>query len=108
MRKNEQNVILNGSSKALGNCLDIVRLLVLAMVIAEAEVNLPESYCLFIGPLPPPPSTFDPIYSIDMKFGMYNKLHLYFQISGTTWCLNGFHVNESQINEVKAAVILDF
>ena len=27
-----------------------------------------------------PPSTFDTIHPIDMKFGTYNKLHLYFQL----------------------------
>ena len=32
---------------------------------------------------PPPPSTFDTIHLIDMKFGTYNKLHLYFQLSET-------------------------
>ena len=30
-----------------------------------------------IGP-PPPPFTFDTIHPIDLKFGTYNKLHLYF------------------------------
>ena len=43
----------------------------------------------------PPPSTFDTIHLIDMKFGTYNKLHLYFQLSETTWCLIGFHGNNS-------------
>ena len=33
---------------------------------------------------PPPPHT-------------YNKLHWYFQLSETTWCLIGFHGNNSQI-----------
>ena len=33
---------------------------------------------------PPPPSTFDTIHPIDIKFGTYNKLHLYFQLSETT------------------------
>ena len=49
---------------------------------------------------PPPPSTFDTIRPIDLKFGTYNKLHLYFQLSETTWCLIGFHGNNSQINDV--------
>ena len=35
-----------------------------------------------------------------MKFGTYNKLHLYFQLSETTWCLIGFHGNDNQINGV--------
>ena len=38
-----------------------------------------------------PPSTLDTIHPIDMKFDTYNKLHLYFQLSETTWCLIGFH-----------------
>ena len=49
---------------------------------------------------PPTPFTFDTIHLIDMKFGKYNKLHLYFQISETTWCLIGLHGNNSQINDV--------
>ena len=48
----------------------------------------------------PPPSTFDTIRPIDLKFGTYNKLHLYFQLNETTWCLIGFHGNNSQINDV--------
>ena len=55
-----------------------------------------------------PPSTFDTIHPIDLKFGIYNKLHLHFQLSETTWCLIVFHGNNSQINDVKAAAILDF
>ena len=31
-----------------------------------------------------PPSTFETIHPISMKFGTYNKLHLYFQLSETT------------------------
>ena len=31
-----------------------------------------------------PPSTFDTIHPIDMIFGTYNKLHLYFQLSGVS------------------------
>ena len=34
-----------------------------------------------------PPSTFDTIHPIDMKLGTYNKLHLCFQSSDTTWFL---------------------
>ena len=42
-----------------------------------------------------PPSTFDTIHPIDMKFGTCNKLHLYFQLSETTWCLIGFHAKKA-------------
>ena len=49
---------------------------------------------------PPPPSAFETIHSIDMKFGIHNKLHLYFQLSETTWCLIGFHGKNCQINDV--------
>ena len=42
-----------------------------------------------------PPSTFDTVHPIDLKFGTHNKLHLYFQLSETTWCLIGFHGNNS-------------
>ena len=38
---------------------------------------------------PPPPSNFDGIHPIDMIFGTYKKLSLYFQLSKTTWCLIG-------------------
>ena len=34
------------------------------------------------------------------KFGTYNKLHLYFQLSETKWCLIGFHGNNSEIKDV--------
>ena len=57
---------------------------------------------------PPPPSTFDTIHPIDLKFGKLNKLHLYFQISETMWCLNGFHGNNSQINDVTGGRHLGF
>ena len=56
----------------------------------------------------PPPSTFDTIHPIDLKFGTYNKLHLYFQLSETTWCLIGFHGNNSQINDVTGGRHLGF
>ena len=50
---------------------------------------------------PPPSSTVDIIHPIDLKFGTYNKLHLCFQLSVTTWCLIGFHGKKnSQINYV--------
>ena len=57
---------------------------------------------------PPPPSTFDTNYPIDLKFGTYNKLHLYFQLSETTWCLIGFHGNISPINDVTGGQNLGF
>ena len=57
---------------------------------------------------PPPPSTFDTIHPIDLKFGTYNKLHLYFQLNETTWCLIGFHGSNSQINDVTDGRRLEF
>ena len=33
-------------------------------------------------------------------FDLYNKLHLYFELSGITLYLIGFHGNNSQINDV--------
>ena len=57
---------------------------------------------------PPPPSTFDTIYPIDIKLDTYNKLHLYFQLSETTRCLIGFHGNNSQINDVTGGRYLGF
>ena len=59
-----------------------------------------------IGPLPP--STFDTIHPIDLKFGTYNKLRLYFQLSETMWCLICFHGNNSQINDVAGGRHLGF
>ena len=56
----------------------------------------------------PPPSTFDTIDPNGLKFGTYNKLHLYFQLSETTWCLIGFHGNNSQINDVTGGRHLGF
>ena len=55
-----------------------------------------------------PPSTFDTIHPIDLKFWSYSKLHLYFQLSETTWCLIGFHGNNSQINDVTVGRHLGF
>ena len=55
-----------------------------------------------------PPSTFDTIHPIDLKFGTYNKLRLYFQLSDTTWCLIGFHGNSSQMNNVTGGRHLGF
>ena len=53
-----------------------------------------------------PPSTF--IHPIDIKLGTNNKLHLYFQLSETTWCLIGFHGNNRQINGVTGGRHLGF
>ena len=55
-----------------------------------------------------PSSTFDTIHPIDLKFGTYSKLHLYFQLSETTWCLICFHGNNSQINDVTGGRQLGF
>ena len=52
------------------------------------------------GQSDPSSFTFDTIHSIDLKFGTLSKFHLYFQLSETTWCLIGFHGNNSQINDV--------
>ena len=56
----------------------------------------------------PPPSTLDAIHPIDLKFGSYNKLRFFFQLSETTWCLIGFHGNNSQINYVTGGRHLGF
>ena len=56
----------------------------------------------------PSPSTFDTIHPIDLKFGTYNKLHLCFQLREITWCLIGFHGNNSQINDVTGGRHLRF
>ena len=50
----------------------------------------------------------DTIYPIDLKFGTYNKLHLHFQLSETTWCLIDFQGNNSQINDVTVGRHLGF
>ena len=55
-----------------------------------------------------PPSTFATIHLIDLKFGTYNNLHLYLQLSDITWCLIGFHGNNSQINDVTGGRHLGF
>ena len=60
------------------------------------------------GQSDPPSSIFDTIHPIDLKFGTYNKLHLYFQLSETTWCLIGFHGNNSQINDATGGRHLGF
>ena len=54
------------------------------------------------------PSTFDTIHPIVMTLGTYNKLHSHFQLSETTWCLIGFHGNNSQINDVTCGRHLGF
>ena len=51
---------------------------------------------------------YNTIHPIDLKFGTYNKLHLYFQLSKPTWCLIGFHGNNSQINDVTGGRDLGF
>ena len=52
-----------------------------------------------IGP-PPLLLSTQFVESIDLKFGAYSKLHLYFQLSETMWCRIGFHGNNSKINDV--------
>ena len=53
-------------------------------------------------------STFDTIHPIDLKFGTNNKIHLYFQLSGTMRCLIGFHGNNSQTSDVTGGRHLGF
>ena len=48
----------------------------------------------------PLPTTFDTIHLIDIKFCTNNELPLYFELSVTLWCLNGFHGNHSYINDI--------
>ena len=60
------------------------------------------------GSIGPPPSTFDTIHPIDLKFGTHSKLHLYFKSSETTWCLISFHGNNCQINDVTGGRHLGF
>ena len=55
-----------------------------------------------------PSSTFDTIHPIDLKFGRYNKIQLYFQLCETTWCLIGFHGNNSQVSDVTGGRHLGF
>ena len=55
-----------------------------------------------------PPSTFDTIHPIHLKFCTCNKLHLFFQLSETTCCLIDFHGNNSQINDVTVGSRLGF
>ena len=56
----------------------------------------------------PPPFYFRHNSSADLKFGTYSKLHLYFQLSETTWWLIGFHGNNCQINDVTGGRHLGF
>ena len=55
-----------------------------------------------------PHSPFDTTHPIDLEFGTYNKLHLFFQLSKMTWCLISFHGNNSQINDVTGGRHLGF
>ena len=57
-----------------------------------------------IGPLP---SSFDTIHLIDLMFGTYNELSLYYQLIETTWCLIGFHGNHNHINNVTSPAKLN-
>ena len=36
------------------------------------------------GSIGPPPSSFETLHLVDLKFGKFNKFHLYFQLSVTT------------------------
>ena len=53
-----------------------------------------------------PPSTFDTIHPIDLKFGTYSFICN--SLSETKWCLIGFHGNNSQINDVIGGCHLGF
>ena len=57
---------------------------------------------------PLPPSTFDTIHPIGLKVGAYNKLHLYFQLSETTWCLIGLPATITKWKTSQVTAILDF
>ena len=59
-------------------------------------------------PPAPTPSTVDTIHPIDKKFSTCKKLHLFFQLSESTWRLIGFYDNDSQINNVTSGRHLDF
>ena len=53
------------------------------------------------GSIRPPPFYLSTQFiRLTMKLGTYHKLHLFFQLSETTWCLIGFDGNNNQINEV--------
>ena len=81
------------------------------------DFNMPFPFILRLGVLSQKPrrknsymntSTFATIHSIDMKFGTYAKLHLYFQLSEFTSCLIGLYGNDSQINDVTGGRHLGF
>ena len=55
------------------------------------------------GSIRPLPTTFDTIHPIDLIFGAYNELSLYFHLIETMWCLIGFHDNDNHINDVTSA-----
>ena len=48
------------------------------------------------------------IHPIDLIFGTYNELSLYFQLSAATWCLIGFNGNHSYINDVASGRHFEF
>ena len=52
------------------------------------------------GSIRPLPSIIDTIHPIDLIFRTYNEFSLYFQLIESTWCLTGFHGNNSHINDV--------
>ena len=58
-----------------------------------------------IGPLP---STSDTNYLIDLIFGTYNELPLFFQLSEITWCLIVFHGSHNPMNNVTSGRHLGF
>ena len=60
------------------------------------------------GTLEDPPSTFDTIQPIGIKFATYNELPLYFYLSVVTWVPIGFHGNSSYINDVTSGRYLGF
>ena len=69
---------------------------VLEMALLDIQIFKSLRRSLRLHPLSPfkildPPLIFD----------IYNKLPLYFQLRKTTWCLVGFHGNQSYINDVK-------
>ena len=46
------------------------------------------------------PLTFDTIQPIDIIFGTYYELPLYFQLNVGMWCLTDFYGNHSHMNDV--------
>ena len=53
-----------------------------------------------------PPSTFDTIHQVYVKFGTYNKLPLFFQLSVVTWCSIDF--DGTRVNDVTSGRHLGF